>query len=176
MAFDCKNIINKLYEVFKEEEIPALIRQQKGLNNDIFDVLCISLDMYGAGMIDVVGEFCFLPWGRGDKNTAYFSSKMILSEKLGTGHMQDMYQAISIINAHMALGALTIDPKTKALSYSFTVPIDVNFPEEAVLREADLAIGHALDVAEPYTDILIKLSKGECRLSEIEDLFPEDYE
>jgi len=165
-----KNVILKVKEIFEGLNIPTVLSE--ATKDDENDVLSVAIEGYGLNAETVVGEFSFIPWARAASGVSYFSAIMELCESLPRKNISDLYKAVNRINYALPYGKFSVSPDESKLLFSAEEVLLDSDSEDAIFSTVNTVISHAMDIPEPYMDILIKLSAGRVKLFEIYDLFP----
>ena len=140
----------------------------------VTDILRVAVENFGRNGDAILGEFFFLPLENGASDVLYFASVLSLDEVLEPVHLPQLYNAISRLNYYLPAGCFAVNASGTMLVFKVMAQLPGELSEEAMLRQMNIAAVHALQVAEPYTALLIGIAHGDNDLSELAALLPDE--
>ena len=136
------------------------------------DMLRIFVTDYGPGLIDILGEFSFIPF-EGPQEVWYFSSVLTIMTGIPKDGVSSLAGAISRLNFYMPYGCFAISPDGDMLVYKAVTAVRADHDDKVIYEDIELSADKALTFAENYTDLLIKVADGGMPLKDFIDTLPE---
>ena len=153
-------LLTKLRDSLQEEMIACEIYEPQ--NAEEPEILTVVLDAFGDEERDgAAGEFFFMPFSTGEERVQYFCAVLTFMDDIPEENLPVLYEAMSHINFALPCGSYSVDREGSFLTYKLTVPLPAELQGDALYDEMNICVSNAVNTADAYADILIKISCGE---------------
>ena len=160
MIKERNELLIRLRDSLQEEMITCEIGEP--LNAEEPEILTVVLDAFGDEERDgAAGEFFFMPFSTGEERVQYFCAVLTLMDDIPEENLPALYEAMSHINFALPCGSYSVDREGRFLTYKLTVPLPAELQGDALYDEMNICVSNAVNTADAYADILIKISCGE---------------
>lgn len=167
------NVLEKLRQAFDGLELAAVLRDPvEGLPTHMLNVLHTNI---GYTNEEVMGEYYFLPIKDQNAKFHLFTSMLTLTENMPDEKFDELGRAVNLLNFYLPVGAFVFSKPEHIMAFKYTSLIPMGFTEDEALNSIDGNIGLSLQMINQYTDILMKLVKGEAAFEDFLDELPDAY-
>ncbi len=136
------------------------------------DVLRLLVPDYGAGMLDILAEYSFLPVGEPEE-IMYFSSVLTLLIEIPAGAVPALSIAISKLNFYLPYGSFCLSKDGTMLIFKNVSLLRSDHDDEKIYESIELAADNALFIPEKYLYLLQQVVEGTLLLNDFLDMLPE---
>ena len=166
-------LLKQLEEFFKEDEDAAEVSffTKEELNSPM-DVLRVLITDYGPGLMSVLAEFFFIPFG-GLEEVWYFSSVITILTDIPKDGVSALSGAISRLNFYLPYGSFCINSPGNVLVYKSVATLRTDRDDTQLREDMELSADTALLVPESYTELLAKTTDGRMLLSDFIATLPQ---
>jgi hypothetical protein len=167
-----KALMEKLEAFFQNDESveEATIFTGEELGTPM-DVLRVLVPDYGAGMLDILAEYSFLPVGEPEE-VMYFSSVLTLLINIPAGAVPALSIAISKLNFFLPYGNFCLSKDGTTLIFKNISVLRSDHDDEKLYEDVELAADTALLIPERYLYMLQRVAEGTLQLNEFLDMLP----
>ena len=160
MIKERNELLIRLRDSLQEEMIACEIHEPE--NKEEPEILTVLLDTVGDEEREgAAGEFFFMPFTTGEDRVQYFCAVLTLMDDIPEENLPALYEAMSHINFALPCGSYSVDREGRFLTYKLTVPLPAELQGDALYDEMNICVSNAVNTADAYADILIKISCGE---------------
>lgn len=165
MADRKKVLLEKLEKYYKGEEDVTEASLFTGEELGVpMDVLRVLIGSYGAGLMDVLAEFSFLPV-EGDE-VWFFSSMLTIMLDVPEEAVPSLAIAIAKLNFFLPYGAFCISGDGKILSYKSVTTLRSDHDDDKLYEDMELAAETSLLIPERYVFALEQIADGKLLMSD----------
>ena len=168
--------INRDIEKMSQERHELLIRLQDSLREEMIacetlepenkeepEILTVVLDSFGDEEREGgAGEFFFLPMSSEEDMVQYFCAVLTLADDIPGENLTALFEAMSYINFVLPCGSYCIDKNRSFLTYKLTVPLPIGLCGDALYEQMNICVSNAVNTADTFSDVLIKIAYGEA--------------
>lgn len=167
-----KDLLTQLEEFYKNdedvEEASIFTAEELGAPMDMLRVLITE---YGPGLIEVLGEFSFIPFK--DSEVLYFSSVLTIMTNVPKDGASALSGAISRLNYYLPYGGFALSPDGSTLVYKSVSALRADHTAKKLYEDIELASDMSLLIPEGYTDLLMRVAVGDLLLDDFIATLPE---
>jgi hypothetical protein len=136
------------------------------------DVLRVLVPDYGAGLLDILGEYSFLPV-EGSEEIMYFSSVLTLMVNIPGEAVPALSIAISKLNFYLPFGSFCLSKDGAMLVFKNISLLRSDHDDEKLYEDMELAADNALYIPERYLFLLQQVADGTLLLDAFLEMLPE---
>ena len=164
MAERKRVLLERLEKYYKEDEdvTQASVFTGKELGVPM-DVLRVLVGSYGAGLMDILGEFSFLPV-EGDE-VWFFTSVLTIMLDVPKESVPSLAIAIAKLNFYLPYGAFCLSGDGKMLTYKAATTIRSDRDDDKIYEDMELAAETSLLVPENYVFALEQIADGKLLMN-----------
>lgn len=129
------------------------------------DMLRAKIGEFGPDLINVLGEFFFMPFE--DEGILYFTTVITLSASLPKEAVPDMAAAAARLDYYLPFGCYALGDNDRNLIYRYTALLNENEEKEKLNASISTAAFGALSVAEKFIGYLLLVLKNEISVEEM---------
>ncbi len=136
------------------------------------EILTVVLDGIGeeGGREGAVGDFFFMPLYSEEDKVQYFCAVLTLMDDVDNDRLPALFEAMSYINFELTSGNFCIDREKSILAYKLTLTLPMDVSGDVIYEAMNFCLDDAVNVADLYADILIKISDGGATLEDLKDI------
>ena len=135
------------------------------------DVLRVLVPDYGAGLLEILGEFSFLPL-EGPEEVLYFSSLLTLMINIPEAAVPALSAAISKLNFYLPYGNFCLSKDGTILVYKTVSVLRADHDDEILYEDMELAADTALLIPEKHLYLLQQVAEGTLLLNDFLEMLP----
>ncbi len=166
-------LLKKLEAYFQSdeniEEASLFTGEELGMPTDMLRIIVCD---YGPALMDVLGEFYFLPL-KEDDEVWYFTSVITIKSDLPPEGTPALAGAISKLNFYLPYGAFCMSADGSLLAYKSVVPVKAADTEKQLYSQIELNADTSLLIPESYTDLLARVADGRLLLKDFLSMLPQ---
>ncbi|MCR4654905.1 MAG: hypothetical protein K5770_01530 [Lachnospiraceae bacterium] len=161
-----KELLNALEERLKADgDIGQTVMLNAEDLGSSMDVLRAEILEFGPDLMNVLGEFFFMPFE--DEGLMFFTSVITYSDSVPREAAADIAAAVARLNYYIPCGCYALGNDDKNLIYRYTA-IMLNSEEKERLTQAVISAAYSsVSVAEKYLGYLLLVLKGEITVEEM---------
>ncbi len=167
-----KALIERLEAFFQNdeavEEASIFTGEELGTPMDVLRVLVLD---YGAGLLDILGEYSFLPL-EGPEEILYFSSVLTLLTNIPEAAVPALSGAISKLNFYLPYGSFCLSKDGSMLIFKAVSVLRSDHDDEKLYDDIELAADTALFIPESYLYQLQQVADGTLLLNDFISMLP----
>ncbi len=129
------------------------------------DVLRAEITEFGPDLMNVLGEFFFMPFD--DEGLMFFTSVITLSNSVPKEAVPDIEAAIARLNYYMPCGCYALGDEDKNLVYRYTSILLTNEEKDKLTEAVSSAAYSAISVAEKFMGYLLLVLKNEITVEQM---------
>ena len=136
------------------------------------DVLRVLVPDYGAGMLDILAEYTFLPVEEPEE-VMYFSSVLTLLIDIPGEAVPALSIAISKLNFYLPYGSFCLNKDGTMLIFKNVSLLRSDHDDEKIYESIELAADNALFIPEKHLYSLQQVAEGTLLLNDFLEMLPE---
>ncbi|MBR2186969.1 MAG: hypothetical protein IJ857_06490 [Lachnospiraceae bacterium] len=134
------------------------------------DVLRVLVPDYGAGLLDILAEYSFLPVE--GEEVLYFSSVLTLLINIPEGAVPALSIAISKLNFFLPYGNFCLSKDGTVLVFKTVTALRSDHDDEKLYEDIELSADTALLIPENYLYLLQQVADGTLLLKDFLETLP----
>jgi len=147
--------------LFTEEELDAPV--------DVARAMIVEM---GTELVDVLGEFFFLPLE--NEEVLYFVSSITVMEEIPLDKQMDLAIAVARLNSLIPCGAFAMGNGGENLIYRYTVPVSAELDEEVKMTMLLTAVDTAIQEVDRFIAFLMLVAAGELSVDDMMSLLSKE--
>ncbi|MCR5023793.1 MAG: hypothetical protein K6A90_05605 [Lachnospiraceae bacterium] len=167
-----KALIERLETFFKNdesvEEVSRFTGEELGTKMDVLRVLVPD---YGAGLLDILAEYSFLPV-EGPEEVMYFTSVLTLMINIPEEAVPALSIAISKLNFFLPYGNFCLSKDGTVLVFKTVSALKSDHDDEKLYEDIELSADTALLIPENYLYPLQQVADGTLLLKDFLETLP----
>ena len=165
MADRKKVLLERLAKYYQEDEDIAEASVFTGKELGVpTDVLRLLVRSYGAGLMDILAEYSFLPV-EGDE-VWFFASILTIMIDVPKEAVPSLAMAVSKLNFYLPYGSFSLSGDGKLLSYKAVTTLRSARDDDMLYEDMELAADTALLVPENYVFALEQIADGDLLVND----------
>ncbi|MCR4892738.1 MAG: YbjN domain-containing protein [Lachnospiraceae bacterium] len=169
-----KRVLKRIGEEFDKVGVTHRFLD-RGEESDV-DLLLCRHEALGLGGEAGDGQYFFLEYTAGAEDVQYFCAMITGDFPVDPDYIPLVHKGLTELNFFLPVGAFSTDETGDAIHYKLVLPLPEELSEEALFRQVNIGVGHALSLCRQWLNILSYLARGEIGVDELLSSFLENME